>query len=102
MHNITEQLPEYQSEMERNKLNLQTVLFRPLRSHQCSSDWFELFFVARQILYSAIKRCRELFYDSGRVVQFCIDVHGLVVWLAKWVVLAVAQVQGYIEKVRDL
>ena len=39
--NITEQLPEYQSEMERNKLNLQTVLFRPLRSHQCSSEWFE-------------------------------------------------------------
>ena len=33
---MTEQLPEYQSEMERNKLNLQTVLFRPLRSHQCS------------------------------------------------------------------
>ena len=25
MLNITEQLPEYQSEMERNKLNLQTV-----------------------------------------------------------------------------
>ena len=23
------------------KLNLQTVLFRPLRSHQCSSEWFE-------------------------------------------------------------
>ena len=22
-------------------LNLQTVLFRPLRSHQCSSEWFE-------------------------------------------------------------
>ena len=41
MLNITEQLPEYQSEMERNKLNLQTVLFRPLRSHQCSSEWFE-------------------------------------------------------------
>ena len=39
--NITEQLPEYRSEMERNKLNLQTVLFRPLRSHQCSSEWFE-------------------------------------------------------------
>ena len=38
---MTEQLPEYQSEMERNKLNLQTVLFRPLRSHQCSSEWFE-------------------------------------------------------------
>ena len=27
--------------MERNKLNLQTVLFRPLRSRQCSSEWFE-------------------------------------------------------------
>ena len=38
---MTEQLPEYKSEMERNKLNLQTVLFRPLRSHQCSSEWFE-------------------------------------------------------------
>ena len=38
---MTEQLPEYQSEMERNKLNLQTVLFRPLRSHQCSSECFE-------------------------------------------------------------
>ena len=37
-HNRT---PEYQSEMERNKLNLQTVLFRPLRSHQCHSEWFE-------------------------------------------------------------
>ena len=23
------------------KLNLQTVMFRPLRSHQCSSEWFE-------------------------------------------------------------
>ena len=23
------------------ELNLQTVLFRPLRSHQCSSEWFE-------------------------------------------------------------
>ena len=39
MLNITEQLPEYQSEMERNKLNLQTVLFRPLRSRQCSSEY---------------------------------------------------------------
>ena len=27
MLNITEQLPEYQSEMERNKLNLQTELY---------------------------------------------------------------------------
>ena len=25
----------------KNILNLQTVLFRPLRSHQCSSEWFE-------------------------------------------------------------
>ena len=40
--NITEQLPEYRSEMERNKRNLQTEeLFRPLRSRQCSSEWFE-------------------------------------------------------------
>ena len=36
------------------------------------------------------------------MVRFCIDVHGLVVGLAKWVVFAIAQVQGYIGKVRDL
>ena len=36
------------------------------------------------------------------MVRFCIDVHGLVVGLAKWVVFAIAQVQGYIEKVHDL
>ena len=36
------------------------------------------------------------------MVRFCIDVHGLVVGLAKRVVFAIAQVQGYIEKLRDL
>ena len=36
------------------------------------------------------------------MVRFSIDIRGLVVGLAKWVVFAVAQVQGYIEKVRDL
>ena len=36
------------------------------------------------------------------MVRLCINVHGLAVGLAKWVALAVAQVQGYIEKVHDL
>ena len=51
-HTVTEQLPEYQSEMERNKLNLQTVLFRPLRSqNQYSSEWFENWDMSIYILY---------------------------------------------------
>ena len=53
-------------------------------------------------IYSVINRCREVFYNGGRVVRFCIDVHRLIVGLAKWVVFAIAQVQDYIEKVRDL
>ena len=61
--NITEQLPEYQSEMERNKLNLQTVLFRPLRSHQCSSEWFEnwdiiYIYIHTSLIYNVT--CREM------------------------------------------
>ena len=47
-------------------------------------------------------RCREVFYNSGYMVRSCVNVHGLVIRVAKRVVLAVVHVQDYIENVRDL
>ena len=50
---ITEQLPEYQSEMERNQLDLQAELFRPLRSRQCSSIYKHIYIFIVYIIVSA-------------------------------------------------
>ena len=65
-HNRT--VTEYQSEMERNILNLQTVLFRPLRSHQFSSEWFENWDMS-----AAQRAINTYIYISGWIFEKVID-----------------------------